>query len=236
MVDNAQAWQGHSSPVRQLGRVAAYWAGMSAKDVESVRDVHLGTVAELDRMSAALGAAFEEDPVFEWLIRDGSRRRERLVRFFRLELEHVVLPAGAAWTTDGVAGASLELPPGAWKMPFGVQLAHGREFVRVFGAGLPRAMALITKVERRHLREPHYYIAAVGVAPQAQGEGLGTALLHATLDRCDREGLPAYLEATSRRNVALYERLGFEHLGEFNLGSSPPLWPMRRRPATPADR
>jgi ribosomal protein S18 acetylase RimI-like enzyme len=200
-----------------------------------IRSVHLGTVSELDRMSTVLGAAFEEDPVFEWLIPDGSRRRERLVRFFRLELEHVVLPAGAAWTTDVIPGASLELPPGAWKMPIGVQLAHGPAFMRVFGARLPRALALITKMEHRHLREPHYYIPYVGVAPRAQGKGLGTGLLHATFERCDRDGLPAYLEATSRRNVALYERLGFERLGEFDLGSSPPLWPMRRSARTAGD-
>jgi ribosomal protein S18 acetylase RimI-like enzyme len=73
------------------------------------------------------------------------------------------------------------------------------------------------------------------VAPHAQGKGLGTALLHATFHRCDSDGLSAYLEATSQRNVALYERLGFEHLGEFNLGSSPPLWPMRRPPRTAGD-
>src|SRR5262249_10892231 len=123
--------------------------------MNETRSVRLGTPSDLDRLSAVLGAAFEEDPIFEWLIRNGRGRRERLVRFFKLELEHVVLPTGAAWTTDGVAGASLELPPGAWKMPIGLQLAHGREFMRVFGAGLPRAMALITKIERRHLREPH---------------------------------------------------------------------------------
>jgi hypothetical protein len=50
-----------------------------------------------------------------------------------------------------------------------------------------------------------------------------------TLDRCDREGLPAYLEATSERN-ALYARLGFEHLGAFTLSNRPPLWPVRRAP------
>jgi ribosomal protein S18 acetylase RimI-like enzyme len=92
-------------------------------------------------------------------------------------------------------------------------------------------MALITLMERRHIREPHFYIPYIGVAPGAQGRGLGTALLRPTLDRCDHERLPAYLEATSERNVALYERLGFQHLGEFNLGTSPPLWPMRRPPA-----
>lgn len=186
-------------------------------------------IGDVGRLSLALAAAFETDPVFGWLVPDERRRLARLERFFALELRHVVLPAGVAWTADG-PGASLELPPGAWRMPFGAQLAHGPGFARVFGARLGHALALITRMEQRHLREPHYYIPYVGVAPEGQGGGLGTALLRPTLDRCDREGLPAYLEATSERNAALYARLGFEHLGELTLGSSPPLWRMRRPP------
>lgn len=189
--------------------------------------------AETDSLSSTLAAAFQDDPIFTWLIPNSDRRLSRLARFFKLELRHIVLPAGRVWTTDGATGASLELPPGAWKMPLSAQLQHGRAFTQVFGARLPHAMALITRMERRHLREPHYYIPYIGIAPHAQGKGLGTALLRATLERCDRERTTAYLEATSERNVALYLRLGFEHLGEFNLRSSPPLWPMRRPPSEP---
>lgn len=184
-------------------------------------------------MSAALAAAFENDPIFSWLIPHDTRRLARLERFFALELRHVVLPAGRVWTTAARDGASLELPPGRWRMPLSAQLTHGPAFLAVFGSRLAHAFALITTMERRHPREPHYYIPYVGVAPHAQGQGLGTALLKSTLDRCDRERLPAYLEATSERNAALYERLGFEHLGSFTLGSSPPLWPMRRAPNEP---
>ena len=187
------------------------------------------SAAEVGELSAALASAFADDPVFGWLI-PGRRRRPRLRRFFQLELEHVVLPAGRVWAGEG-RGAALELPPGRWRTPFGAQLAHGPAFTRVFGLRLPHALALLTKMEHRHLREPHYYIPYVGVAPDAQGHGLGTALLRPTLDRCDRERLPAYLEATSERNAALYARLGFEHLGPFTLGDSPSLWPMRRPPA-----
>lgn len=115
-------------------------------------------------------------------------------------------------------------------MPVRIQLLQGPAFTLVFGARLGHALALITKMEHRHLREPHYYIPYVGVVPEAQGQGLGTVLLEATLERCDRERTPAYLEASNERNAALYARLGFEHLGEFTLGSSPPLWPMRREP------
>jgi GNAT superfamily N-acetyltransferase len=180
------------------------------------------------RLSAALAAAFEEDPIFAWLLPNRSQRFARLVRFFDLELRHVVFPVGRVWTAVEGVGASLELPPGGWRMPLGAQVAHGPAFLRAFGARLPRAMALLTLIERRHIREPHYYIPYIGVAPEAQGHGLGTALLRPTLDRCDREGLPAYLEATSERNAALYERLGFRHRGELRLASSPPLWPMLR--------
>ena len=168
--------------------------------------------------------------MFSWLLPSRGRQRRRLERFFQLELEHVVLPTGRVWAVPGRDGASLELPPGCWRTPIRVQLAHGPAFTRTFGRRLPYAFALMTKMERRHLREPHYYIPYVGVAPDAQGHGLGTALLRPTLDRCDRRRLPAYLEATSERNAALYERLGFEHLGRFTLGDSPPLWPMRRAP------
>ena len=74
----------------------------------------------------------------------------------------------------------------------------------------------------------------LGVATRCQGQGLGTALLRPTLDRCDREGLPAYLEASSQRSAALYERLGFVHLGEGRIPGGPPFWPMRRPPAVTA--
>ena len=82
----------------------------------------------------------------------------------------------------------------------------------------------------RELRGPHYYVRDIGVYPDMQGNGLGGALLRPTLERCDREGLPAYLEASSERSAALYERLGFRHTKELRVGGSPPLWLMIRPP------
>ena len=68
--------------------------------------------------------------------------------------------------------------------------------------------------------------------PAAQGRGLGTALVRPMLERCDREGRPAYLEATTPRNRALYERLGFALVEEMRFPQDgPPLWRMWREPA-----
>lgn len=190
------------------------------------RGVREAGVGELPRLSATLADAFATDPVLRWLIPSQRRRDTRMRRLFALELAHYVFPAGRVLTTDDFRGANLELPPGRWKMTMPLSAAIG--WLRVFGMRLPRASRLQTFFSRNHLQEPHYYIRYVGVAARFQGQGLGTALLHPTLDRCDREGLPAYLEASSERSAALYERLGFVHLGELRVPDGPPFWPMRR--------
>ncbi len=75
----------------------------------------------------------------------------------------------------------------------------------------------------------------IGVAPGRQGEGLGTALMSAALDDCDREALPAYLEASNPRSRGLYERLGFTLTGTpLDLPDGHRMWPMWREPSATA--
>jgi GNAT superfamily N-acetyltransferase len=183
---------------------------------------------DIRRLASALADAFYDDPIFGWLMPDERTRLERLRRFYAIELRHVGLCRGRTWTPNGLTGAAISTPPGAWRVPPRVMLAQSA----LFGVHLVRAARLLPAVERRHLRGPHYYFAHIGVAPHAQGKGLGSALMRPTLDRCDREALPAYLEASSERSAALYERLGFRTTSELQVGGSPPLWIMLRRPVT----
>jgi hypothetical protein len=50
------------------------------------------------------------------------------------------------------------------------------------------------------------------------------------LEVCDRDAMPAYLEATSEGNKRLYLRHGFEVTGEIKLPDGPSMWPMWRTP------
>lgn len=186
--------------------------------------------ADAARLAVVMAKAFHDDPVIGWLLPDARRRPARLRRFFGIELRHLALRRGCVWTTSDLSGAALVLPPGRWRVPLGATLREGS----AFGAGLARAAKLGATMEWRHPREvrgPHYYVRDVGVLPEKQGQGLGSALLAPALARCDREGLPAYLEASSERNAALYERLGFEHLSQLSVLGSPPLRLMMRPPA-----
>jgi GNAT superfamily N-acetyltransferase len=184
------------------------------------------TAEDVEPLQAVLAEAFYEDPLFCWLMPDDSKRRARLRRFFAIELRHVALPRGRVWTTTDLTGAALSLPPGAWLVPLHATLLEGT----AFGVRLMRAAWYQAAMDLRHVRGPHYYVRDVGVHPNMQGRGLGSALLRPTLDRCDREGLPAYLEASSERSAALYERLGFKTTKELSRGGGPPLRLMLRRP------
>jgi GNAT superfamily N-acetyltransferase len=185
---------------------------------------------DVQRLKAVLAEAFFEDPIFSWLMPEDAKRPARLRRYFGIELRHLALARGRVWTTDDLAGAALSLPPGAWRSPLRVTLLEGS----AFGIHLSRAARMGAAIEWRHARERHYYVRDVGVHPDMQGKGLGSALLRPTLERCDREGLPAYLEASSERNAALYERHGFRITGELRVGGSPPLRLMLR-PAQPSE-
>ena len=188
--------------------------------------LRLATVEDVRRLKVVLAEAFFEDPVLSWLMPEDAKRRARLRRFFAIELRHIALARGRVWTTNDLTGAVLSLPPGAWRVPLRATLLEGT----AFGLHLPKAAKLGAAMERRHVRESHYYVRDVGVHPDMQGKGLGSALLSPLLDRCDREGLPAYLEASSERNAALYERLGFQTFDELRVASSPPLRLMLRPP------
>lgn len=197
-------------------------------------EVRQATTEDVPRLKAMLAEAFFDDPVFGWLIPDESKRRARLRRYFGIDLRHLTLPRGRVWASSDLTGAALSLPPGKWRVPPHVSVLQGS----AFGVQIARAARMAAAMEWRHMRlvrEPHYYVRDIGVHPEEQGKGLGGALMRPTLDRCDRERLPAYIEASSERSAALYERLGFEHIEELHVGGSPPLWLMLR-PARPVGR
>ena len=200
----------------------------AAREAESVRKARGDEGATV---AAALARAFYDDPAAAWVIPDDARRHALLERAFALFYERIWRAQEASYTTAQGVGAAVWELPGQWKLGIGAQLRLFPRLARTYGRHLPRLIQAITALERDHPEEPHYYLPFVGVVPEWQGRGLGAALLRPMLDRCDAEGLPAYLEASSPRNRGLYERHGFAVTEEFRLGKgSPPLWRMWRAP------
>jgi predicted N-acetyltransferase YhbS len=108
------------------------------------------------------------------------------------------------------------------------------QFLFGFGANLPVALKTLSVIEKAHPKEPHYYLAILGTRPDRQSRGTGSALMRPVLEKCDADGIPAYLESSKEQNIAFYARFGFEVTGEIQLPNGPTLWPMWRNPGRTA--
>jgi GNAT superfamily N-acetyltransferase len=194
--------------------------------------VRKASAEDAPRLADALARAFQDDPGWSHLLPDPSDRTRRLRLFFETELSGIALAQGLVWTTEEVVGAAVWAPPEGWRVPITATIRETPPMVRVFGRHLPLALRSRLRMEGRHPRKPpHWYLAFMGVAPEWQGKGLGTALMLPALETLDGAGTPAYLESSTPRSRALYQRNGFEVTGEFNLPSAgPPLWQMWREP------
>ena len=191
--------------------------------------ISTATTADVGVLGHVLADAFRDDPVGRWMAPDPTTRMERLTRFFELQIDAFSLPQGEVLRA-GDAGTALWMPPGRWQAPPLLVLRNLPRMGRVFGRRTALMLRGLSRIEHDHPRELHWYLPFIGVAAAHQGRGIGAALLAPVLDRCDADGVPAYLEATNPRNRALYLRHGFVDHHEIELPDGPTLWGMWREP------
>lgn len=189
---------------------------------------------DLPSVADDLAAAFSDDVMFVWFMRDDRQRPEALRRFFRVLIVEmggarvrVDRPAGggaaAVWMTSD-ALKSISTFDELRALP---ALLHATGLRRFGRLGAARA-----DMDKHHpMERPHAYLWFLGVTPEAQGHGVGSALLRVANARLDAAGEPAYLETQTERNVALYRRHGWEVLSEHRpRPDAPMLWSMWREP------
>lgn len=178
-----------------------------------------------ERVYGALTLAFAADPASRWLFTEADSFLRNFPKFARA-LAGPALQNGTGLAMENYAAVALWLAPGDGpdEQTLGelIETAVARE-------KQDDMAAIVEEMGRYHPEAPHWYLPFIGVEPSRQGQSLGSALLGTSLSRCDADGLPAYLESTNPRNQSLYERHGFQAIGEIKIGSCPPIVPMLRR-------
>jgi GNAT superfamily N-acetyltransferase len=171
--------------------------------------------------------AFHPLAASAWLAPDPAVRARLLSGQFTILAEHALAHGEVYWAGDR-EGVAVWFPRVA---PVPEPPDYDRRLAAACGEATPRFRVLDSLLEENHPTEPHHHLAFLAVTPSRQGRGLGTALLrqhHAVLDR---DGLPAYLEASSERNRRLYQRHGYREQPPLRLPDGTAFWPMWRPPS-----
>ena len=179
-----------------------------------------------------MARAFSTDPMFAWIFPDPARRTQSIEQLLGVLVEYSLRYGHVTESDDGMAVAAW-MPPGRkvtltglvragmLKVPFQIGF---RPFARFM-----KANDIMEKLHKKYVPEPHWYLFGIGVDPELQGRGLGTALVKEGLASADAESCPCYLETSEERNLAFYERHGFVVVETAVLGDEgPPAWAMRR--------
>jgi ribosomal protein S18 acetylase RimI-like enzyme len=194
-----------------------------------------------DRLAAAgelFAASHADYPSFRHLCPDPARR----ARVLRLFFTGTVRDAVAVGAVDGAVapdgrllGVAVWLPPGAFPWSGRRKVGFTPTMLAVLAAA-PGAFLgfarLGANAERLHPRDRHWNLEAMGVAPAAQGRGVGSRLIGPGLARADAAGLACYLTTARGENVPFYQRFGFQVEADALplVPGGPTHWGMRRPP------
>lgn len=194
--------------------------------------------ADLDPVAGLIGAAFHDLDVAAWLVPGPAERARILPANFRIFVEHA-LSYGEIHLVAGDPVAGEPVAVAVWFPQDGAPAPppdnYDTRLAAACGAFTDRFRRLDELFDAHHPHDrPHHHLAFLAVRPELHGRGLGSTLLRYHHNRLDESGVGAYLEASSARSRALYERHGYRVMGRpFRLpDDGPPLWPMWREPVT----
>jgi ribosomal protein S18 acetylase RimI-like enzyme len=164
---------------------------------------------------SVVAASMMVEPGYVAVMPDEEIRRQVLLYLVTDSAREAIAHDAAFGAFDGdrLIGASLWLPPGTYPpppMPPGVQPPLPPYLRELDEDVLQGLIAYDENCVRHFPDEPAWYLMYLGVDPEAQGNGTGSAILRESLRSVmERQAAPAYLETGTERNVRFYERFGF---------------------------
>jgi ribosomal protein S18 acetylase RimI-like enzyme len=197
------------------------------------------SIGDLHRSVEVLSRAFQDDPLWCYLLPDASHRDTLMRDAFRPFMIQNIGSRSAYGLSDVLDAVAVWAPPEGihpqisgisasdiLKMLFSPMSMAALRYWRVFSA--------VSSLRRKRSSERHYYLKILAVHPESQGKGLASLLISRLLRDADESGVGVYLETFKDSNVQLYTRYGFAcvdslYLSRVGLG----IWALYRRPGSP---
>jgi ribosomal protein S18 acetylase RimI-like enzyme len=164
--------------------------------------------ALIDGTVATLADAFVTNPLH--ISAFGPNRLDQNRLFFRIGLRHMFVGAGVVALVDDVVRGYVHHNPWPHCLPAPEQVPTAAATVlKPLGDAIPKIVAWFARWSHLDPDEPHIHLGPIGVSPEFQGQGIGSALMNRYIEHLAEEEAAGYLETDRQENVKFYEKFGF---------------------------
>lgn len=178
-----------------------------------------------------MSRAFARDPLFLHAFGNSEadeKARRRAVAFVSFMFDKSQMLGEEVWgvfDNGSLAGAYIVETPHSGRLGFGRGLRLAGKLLPLMWRISGRSLNFLNNYMRvtRSAAPPwkHYYLIMIGVAPEAQGRGLGAALLGHLLNKADTDPFSrgVALDTENLHNLPMYRKFEFhlsqiEHIGD----------------------
>jgi len=193
----------------------------------NIREIHEG---EVDKAVETLVQAFYDDRLVCYMFPDSKFRKEFISWFYSRWIQ-LLMKFNTVFVENDIKGVAACVSPKLFPhIPLSYQIRAG-----LLGAlpklGLKNLWKPIRvyfdsqKRTKSEVKEPSWILDILGVQPEFQGKGIGSALVQHLISLSNRDKVPAYLITHNENNVVFYEKNGFKLLKKENsLPGGPPTY------------
>jgi len=180
----------------------------------------------LETCVSVLADAFVTNPLHVSAF--GSQRIDQNRLFFRIGLRRMFIGPAFVALEDGTVRGYMHCNASPYCLPPPEEIPTAvATLLKPLGAAIPRVIQWFAKWCHLDPDEPHVHLGPIAVAPEAQGKGIGTALMNRYIEHLKQERAAGYLETDRPENVEFYKKFGFIVQREEQLIGTP-TWYMWR--------
>ena len=175
--------------------------------------------ADKDVVVNILSKSFINDPHINWLL-EASKNKNKLKIIMGYVFEES-LARGTVYLNDDNTAVALWNTEKKEKVSLQYIV---RNLSFLFRNGLTttrRCLKTDTLTYEQYPKNAKYcQLYLVGVLPEYQGKGLGSALMNPMIEEMEKESIPMHLETANARNVKIYMKNGFNIIKTLQLGNN----------------
>lgn len=177
------------------------------------------TYNDKDLVITILSKSFENNLSVNYIAKQDGSRLKRIKYLMEYSFE-VCYMFGAVYLTEDRNACALVLFPEKKKTTLKAILLDIKLILNTVGVGnISKALARESKIKKAYPEnELMYYLWFIGVNPEHQNKGIGTALLQSLINDSNALKRSVFLETSTPKNLPWYKKLGFSIYDELDFG------------------